>query len=150
MRSRVERWPSVFVAALCLTAAGCGPGGPTLYGVSGVLTIGGSPAQNVQVTFMPTDASLPVASGTVDASGKFTLVSGNENRAGAAAGSYKVVLTQLDGGSQEDIEARYSGGGGGAPPIPKASFPEEYRAADTSPKQVEVVAGTNTIDIDIP
>lgn len=148
MRLVVCMVPLWLMAAVLPFGAGCGKGGPALHEVSGSVTIGGSPAQNIQVTFMPIDAALPVASGKVDATGRYSLVSSNENRAGAAAGAYKVVLTQLDSGSQEEIEARYSGGGGA--PIPKASFPPEYQSVESSPKQVDVVAGKNTIDIEIP
>lgn len=139
----------VIVLAVVLPAGGCGSDGPPVYGVSGIVTIGGSPAQNIQVTFMPTDASHPIASGKVDASGRYTLTSGAKNRAGAVAGSYKVVLTQLDVASQAELDARYSASGR-ADPIPVASFPKEYQSVDTTPAEVDVAAKANTIDINIP
>lgn len=138
------------VAIILPVAWGCGRGGPPMYPVSGAITVGGSPAPNVQVTFMPADASLPVASGNADASGRYTLSSGANNRQGAAAGSYKVVLRQLEGGSEADVAARYTSGQGKAPVV-KSSFPKEYQSVETTPKQVEVkAADTNTIDIAIP
>jgi hypothetical protein len=150
MRRLLDTFRSIAAAVVLLAPVGCGPGGPTMYDVSGTVTIAGSPAQNVQVTFMPTDASLPVASGNVDGGGRYTLTSGASNRQGAAAGTYKVVLRQIEGGSEADVAARYTSGQGKAP-VAKASFPKEYQAVDTTPKQVEVAAtATNTIDIAIP
>jgi len=141
--------PTIVLAVVLPAAVGCGSGGPPVYGVSGIVTIGGSPAQNIQVTFMPTDASHPIASGKVDASGRYTLASGAKNRTGAVAGSYKVVLTQLDVASQAELDARYSASGR-ADPIPVASFPKEYQSVDTTPTEVDVAAKANTIDIQIP
>lgn len=150
MRLFFGTWCPLCVAFVVVVPVGCGPGGPAMYDVSGKVTVGGSPAQNVQVTFMPVDASLPVASGNVDAAGRYSLSSGANNRLGAAAGTYKVVLRQLEGGSEADVAARYTSGQGKAP-VAKAAFPKEYQSAETSPTQVEVQAtDTNTIDIAIP
>lgn len=132
------------------TIAGCGQRGPAVHPVSGIVTVGGKPVQNVQVTFMPTDPSRPVASGNVDADGRYVLTSGATNSRGAVAGAYKVVLAQLDGSSQQELDARYTSGTGGPPPVPKAAFPDEYKSVETSPKQVDVAAGSNTINIEIP
>ena len=129
---------------------GCGQSGPAVHPVSGTVTVGGKPVQNVQVTFMPTEPSRPIASGNVDADGRYVLTSGATNRSGAVAGAYKVVLSQLDGASQQELDARYTSGTGGPPPVPKAAFPDEYKSAETSPKQVDVAAGSNTINIEIP
>ena len=129
---------------------GCGQSGPAVHAVSGTVTVGGKPVQNVQVTFMPTDPSRPVASGNVAADGRYVLTSGATNKRGAVAGAYKVVLSQLDGSSQQELEARYTSGTGGPPPVPKAAFPDEYKSVETSPKQVDVAAGSNTINIEIP
>lgn len=142
-----------FCVAWVLTVAtliGCGQSGPAVHPVSGIVTVGGKPVQNVQVTFMPTEPSRPIASGNVDADGRYVLTSGATNRRGAVAGAYKVVLSQLDGAAQAEVEARYTSGTGGPPPVPKAAFPDEYKSVESSPKQVDVVAGSNTINIEIP
>lgn len=146
----LDTWRPLCLACVLLVPLGCGPGGPPMYGVSGTVTIGGSPAANVQVTFMPVDSSLPVASGNVDAAGRYSLSSGADNRQGAAAGAYKVVLRQLEGGSEADVAARYTSGQGKAP-VAKTAFPKEYQSVETTPTQVDVKAtDTNTIDIAIP
>jgi hypothetical protein len=144
-------WAGGGLACVLLTSvAGCGPSGPPLQPVSGTLTIDGKPATNVQISFMPTDPSRPVASGNCDAAGRYELTSGAADRKGAVAGAYKVVLSQLESLSAEEEAARYASGSGGPPRPPKPPFPSEYRDASTTPKQVDVAVGPNTIDIAIP
>ena len=135
---------------------GCGETGSGTVPVKGTLTIGGQPADNVQVTFSPTDATRPAASGNVTG-GKFELFSGSEGHAGAVPGKYKVVLAQMGGSTSRDAStsAMYGGGGGAGgsssqPAMPKPSFPEKYLSPGTSDKEVEVTSGSNEITIDIP
>lgn len=146
---RLQLFSLLGIAALVV---GCsGSSGPALSPVTGKLTIGGQPAKNVLVTFQPTDAKLPAASGRVDDSGTYTLSSGSTGGKGAAAGTYKVVLQQL-GPSLAEMEAAYSRGSGkqSAPPEgAQATFPDEYKDASTSPKEVTVTSGSNTINIDL-
>ena len=135
------------------TAIGCGAGGPSFHPVTGKLTIGGQVPANVQVSLYPVGGKGPIASGSVDAaSGQFTLTSsggvGKQSAKGAVAGKYKVVLNAAGGaaGSNEDMMKQY-GGGGKAPAAPKASFPKEFGAASTSPKEVEIKSGPNNLDL---
>ena len=140
----------VLSGVLFLTGAiGCGPSGPSVYPVAGTVTIEGQPAQAVQVVLTPVAGNQQVAAGVTDDSGRFQLTWGSTARSGAEAGRYKVMLNQLSTETEEELMARYSGGGRKAPETPKASIPKEYSSADTSPKEVEVTAGTNTIDIEI-
>lgn len=148
--SRVSRGTLV-AAGLAIMALGCGgTSGPPLQPVTGTLTIDGKPVSNVQVSFMPTDPTGPVASGTCDASGRYELYSGQANRKGAVAGSYKIVLNQLSSSNPEDDTARYTSGSGGPPKQTTLPFPSEFQQSSTSPKQVDVRVGSNTIDITIP
>jgi len=144
MRLRCASVAMFLVAAI---AAGCKPAGPDVHPVTGTLTIGGQPAQNVQIALYPADASAQMATGRVDASGRFALVTGNKGVKGAMAGKYKVVLTPFEESSMEADAARYTSGKGKSPTPPKASFPKEYLAPDSSPKEVEVKPGPNTIDL---
>lgn len=136
--------------AVAVLLVGCGPTGPALHPVTGKVTIGGSPASGIQVSFMPVDAKQMTASGKVEG-GSYTLFS-NAGK-GAIAGKYKVVLSQAAAGgggapTPEQMAAQYSGNRqGGAAVKDKPSFPAEYSAADTTPLEVEVKAGPNTIDI---
>ena len=73
--------------AVCLLASGCGSG---LVDVSGTVTVDGSPAmEGVRVVFTPMGDTKP-ANGTVDASGRFSLKSGQ--RRGVMPGDYRVLL----------------------------------------------------------
>lgn len=145
--------------ALALAAGtlfGCGPAGPTFHPVTGKLSIGGKVPANVQISLYPVDGKGPIASGTVDSgSGQFTLTSsggvGKAPGKGAVAGKYKVVLNSASGGagSPEEMMKKYSGGGAGgkAPTAPAASFPKEFGSASTSPKEVEIKSGPNSLDL---
>ncbi len=136
---------------------GCAPAGPAFNPVSGKVTIGGQLPSGVQISFYPLDSKQPIASGSIDAAtGRYELTSsaGTKGRGkGAVAGKFKVVLNAAASGggapgSPEAMMAQYSGGGK-APAVPKATFPKEYGSASTSPKEVEVKSGQNTIDLEL-
>ena len=139
----------VLTGLAIVVLAGCGPSGPAVQPVSGTLTIDGSPAQNVQVVFHPVDAGGLMASGQVDAGGVYTLRSGNAGAKGALVGKYKVVLSPFEAESMEAATARYTSGTGKPAAPAKPAFPKEYLAPSTTPKEVEVKPGPNTIDIAI-
>lgn len=153
-----RRFGSLGLVAAALVIAGCG-GGPSFNPVSGKLTIDGQIPANVQVSFYPVDGKGPIASGAVDAtSGRYELTSsggvGKPAGKGAVAGKYKVVLNTIaasSGASPEAMMAQYSGANnqGKAPAVPKASFKKEYGSATTSPKEVEVKSGANSIDLQL-
>lgn len=150
---------ALLLGAIALVVAGCGAGGPSFNPVGGKLTVDGKVPANVQISFYPVDGKGPIASGNVDAgTGRYDLTSsggvGKPAGKGAVAGKYKVVLNASGGGggaaSPEAMMAQYSGNNQGkAPAAPKASFKKEYGSASTSPKEVEVKSGTNSIDLDL-
>lgn len=153
-RTRPAAWGAVALAVLALGGmSGCGSSEFTFHPVSGKLSIGGKVPPNVQVSLYPVSGKGPIASGAVDANGQFTLTSsggvGKPSGKGAVAGKYKVVLNTGGGaaGSTEEMMKQYSGGGGKAPAAPTASFPKEYGSASTSPKEVEIKAGPNSLDL---
>lgn len=135
---------------LSVALLGCGNDGPTLYPVTGKITINGQPAKGVQVSFYPQTPDQPIASSHVNDDGTYELRSTTENRPGAVVGKYKVVLTQA-APSGEAAASMYASGakGGGVPGMPAASFPPEYGSQATSPKEVEVKAESNAINIEI-
>lgn len=143
------------LGALALGMVGCGEGGPAIHPTTGKLTIGGQVPPGVQVSLFPVSGNGPIASGMVDAAtGQFSLTTagrvGKAAGKGAAAGKYKVVLSAASGGapSPEEIMKQYSNTGNGkAPAAPKASFPKEFGSASTSPKEVEIKPGPNTLDL---
>ncbi len=129
--------------------AGCASdSGPATVSVKGTLTIDGEPANNVTITFAPLDSSLPTASGPVS-NGAFELFSGAQGKAGAVPGKYKVVLTQV-ANADENPAYMESGADPTSAPEQELAFPERYKAAGTSDKEVEVTSGSNDITIEIP
>ena len=127
-----------------MALGGCGgPTKATIYPVKGKLTKGGQPlVGNVRITFLPADPKLPGSLADVGPDGTFTAKC-VDGRDGAVAGQHKIILEVLM--RPED----YSRGNAGPPPA--APFPDAYKTAATTPKQVEVKASTdNDITIDIP
>lgn len=130
--------PCVLASALLvLHLTGCGPSGPELGTVEGTLTIDGEPASGVRVTFMPEGEGRP-SSGTTDGSGHYELAYSSSHM-GALPGKHAVGITPPEPPVDGDV-------GGGAPLIEK-SIPKEYLETK---KQVEVTAGSNTIDLSYP
>lgn len=132
--------------ALLLFVAGCGGGGGgklTLYPVSGKITVGGKPLAGCNVQFANAGFGY---SGKTGPDGSYSLADISDQRPGVAPGKYKVVLQASAEAAYEAMKAgTYGAGKGGT-----AAFPSEYGKADTSPKEVEVKAEANIINIDIP
>ncbi|MBY0228069.1 MAG: carboxypeptidase-like regulatory domain-containing protein, partial [Gemmataceae bacterium] len=91
----IRRGPALaFLAAIAFSAAGCGA---KLVPAEGTITLDGKPLANANVTFVPEKGPSPV--GTSDAQGKFKLTTGN--KAGAPAGTYKVMVSLNTEGSKD-------------------------------------------------
>jgi hypothetical protein len=159
MRRRGWAGP-VAIAVVCL--AGCGP---SYHKVNGVVTLDGQPVEGATVTFVSEDGS-KTYSGLTDASGAFSLVSGEKQ--GAPAGSYKVVVVKspvVKGGEalepggddymkhmQEEGKEAMKMGGPKTPmmmkpgmkmappkkPKMKTDLPEVYASATSTPITVKV------------
>ena len=143
--ARAVAGPIALMLALPALAVltGCGEGGPAMNPVSGTVTVGGAPAADVLVTFLPTDPAMESASGRTGADGAYTLTTGVQGKPGAVAGKYTVTLQQQSSGAVD--ESAYGGGGGqSAPP----AGPESNIPADWS-KSVDVTSGSNTIDLTV-
>ena len=140
----------VLVAALLFVNSGC-PGGPTkavLHPVSGKVTVGGKPLADCTIQFVGTGTEAVSFNGKLGKDGTYSLVDPTDGRAGAAAGKYKVVLMGSPDAAMEAMKTMKGPQSG--PPTVTAPFPAEYSAVETSPKEVEVKAGSNSIDIVIP
>lgn len=94
-----RRWCGgfAFLALLSAVAAGCKPQ-IKLVPAAGTFTIGGKPAGNITVQFMP-DVSQkgngPTSYATTDGEGRFTLRT-YDNREGAVPGPHVVTAVDLD------------------------------------------------------
>jgi hypothetical protein len=138
---------------LILGISGCGGGAGKvkLYSVSGKVTVGGKPLTDCTVQFVISDKAAAYTS-KIGADGSYSLVASQDGRSGAEVGKYKVVLAMS---AEMQAKAMMSGaqrgplvpGQGQAESLP---FPKEYSSLNTTPKEVDVEAKSNTIDIVIP
>ena len=146
-------WARLSFSILLLVSVGCGPGKPSLYPVSGKVTIEGKSLANVGIYFISTTDKAQNYSGTIGADGSYSLSDPQDQRAGAQPGKYKVVL-QLTGEALQKAQmgamTQPQGGGASAPPEIAVPFPPEFTSAETSPQEVEVKPQSNTINITIP
>ncbi len=132
------------IPALMVVLVGC-DSRPKVYPVTGTVTIKGTPAPEMtRVNFEPVSGG-ELAAGMVDATGGFTLYSGNEGRPGAVPGSYKVFLSP-----DASSDAYMTGKPSGVPGVPSAGpIPDDFLSAATSPLTVEVTEDENVIDVTI-
>lgn len=94
------------VIVIAFSMSGCGGSGPRLYKVDGTLTVKGEPISDVRVQLMPIESKNKfglIAWGVTDANGKFYVES--PGGYGAAAGSYKVVLSMESARPKSEEEA---------------------------------------------
>jgi hypothetical protein len=90
--------PAMASVACLLFATGCGPKEAKLVPVEGVVLIGGSPAANIAVQFLPDDVPgelRPTSFATTDADGRFRLLAPG-GKEGAVVGGHAVILADCD------------------------------------------------------
>lgn len=131
-----------------LGGIGCGGG---LTPVEGVVTLDGKEVEGASVMFVPDNPKGQAASGSTDASGKFTLRTGNKN--GAMPGTYKVIVTKtaavqgvdpskMKPGTpeyQKEMAKRMGAGGPmGKPAGPKNELPVKYASAEKTDLKITV------------
>ena len=135
------------VVVLCLAAVGCGGGVdlPPAYSVKGTVTLAGAPLSGYLITFVATDGK-GGGSATTGSDGAYSLET-LDGRPGCQVGKYKVVIRP----GAEAMQAAMKNVKPGAKSMPKveSKVPEPYSSAGTSPKEVEVKAEPNVIDISI-
>jgi len=138
MRRSIAR---ALVIAL-LSAAGCSAG-PTFAPVTGTLSVGGKPLENVQVEFWPR-VSGPRSIGVTDKDGRFTLTSDSGRDPGAVVGPHKVVLVDLVPYANVPVNMPRE-----VEKVNLASvrFGRQFADPNRTPLQKEVAAGKNTIDL---
>jgi hypothetical protein len=125
-------------ALLVLLAAGCGRG-PTVVGVSGVVTHKGKPVPSVVVNFEP-DQGRP-SWGATGRDGRFVLTCFAEND-GALTGSHLVYVTPHDAGGEEARHRNQL--------VPRAEFEkilQKYGNRNTTPLRIEITKKTKDLEI---
>jgi hypothetical protein len=139
---------SAFRSAICLASAllllaGCGDS-LNLKPVTGTVTYNGKPVDGASVAFISMDK--PVAIGTTDASGKFTL--STNGKEGAPLGSHKVTVAKStavagagEGAKAEDMmkmmQNRNKSAGG---VLSQAELPLKYATPQGTELSAEVTA----------
>jgi hypothetical protein len=144
--------------AICLSAfAGCGGSDePKLYTVTGQVMFQGGPLPGAQVTFVPDKG--PVALGTTDNDGKFTLRTGVSE--GCVEGTCRVAVVLASAGSNdlaatmspEDMQRMAMEGklNDALKKSQKSLIPEKFNRADSSGLQFTVEkSGENNFTIDL-
>jgi hypothetical protein len=117
---------AVALLVLAVVMTGCSRRFP-MAEVSGKVTLDGKPLSDATVMFVPEKGF--AAAGTLQPDGTFRLISGRPGN-GAVIGSHKVAVMPAD-------------------PL-KAHFPAKYQNAETSGFSVEVKAGKNSFEFDLP
>lgn len=132
---------------ISFSCVGCGEDGPKLYPVTGTIKANGKSLEGVTVSFLPVDSAQPGSGGVVQKDGSFTLTSA-DGRPGAVAGKHKVVLAAPPPAVAQ-AENTYKTKQKQGPQEVELPFPKEYTTAAKTPKEVDVVAGSNTVEISI-
>lgn len=106
--------------------------------VRGTVRLDGKAIGPGVVVFAPIEGKTP-ATGTIEASGSYTLKTSRED--GLAAGKYRASV------SIREMPANVKPGD--RPPPGKLLIPEKYELSTTSGLEFEVAPGRNTIDIEL-
>lgn len=141
-------------ACFVVCCTGCGGGGPVkakLYPVTGKVTVAGKPLTDCSVIFTtttPATGAQPGYQSVLGPAGEYELIDATNGDKGAAPAKYKVTFVLSPEAAKK---AMMQGGGapGGPPGASESPFPKEYASGATSPKEVEVKAESNVINIDI-
>ena len=127
--------------------------------VHGKVTYNGKPVPMGSVLFVPVeppkDGLMQPASGSIKPDGTYELKS--QADAGAILGEHKVVVTAVDGGqvvepaaAKNAAPAPAGGPGAGKKAVQfKSLIPNKYADPSNTPLTRKVVAGDNTIDIEV-
>ena len=132
----VNRCATFSLLLLCAICVGCG--GPYDSYVSGVVTLDGAPLTRGTVTFSPAQPG-PVAYGSIDGSGNYSLNTGREE--GLKSGQYAVSVVAKEDSTPDES-------GRGLPPTPgKNITPEWYASKQNSGLSFTVESGSNDINL---
>lgn len=128
-----------FVLLLALLTMACSSG-PTLYPVTGKVTVKGAPAVGATVMFFPTKgASTSPSTGVCDETGAFTLTTGTGT--GAPAGDYVVTISWPDPKVKYTEQQKMMGLTGDAPDLLQDAY-----SKDKTPLKATVKAEPNTLE----
>lgn len=129
------------LACVLSSLSGCGPAGPDVQMIKGLVTLDGEPVDGATVIFRPEAEGL-MAAGKTDAAGTFAVNAseGQKYGRGTTIGRYIVMVSKLSPfeidpvtGEPTDVTAAE----------PKQLMPLIYTTAKNSPLRANVIAGFN-------
>lgn len=141
---------ALIFAVLLLTAAGCG-GEPTLYPVTGGVTLGGKPYERLIVYFRPINSKVNTYNmgvGETDDQGNLLLRSTAGN--GLAAGKYRVsfsCMTIVGSGKTINTDEKADDNRN---VVVVERVPAPYNSQEDSPVEFQITRGANEFIFDIP
>jgi len=122
---------------------GCGPSGPVVVPVTGVVTLDGTPVEGASVMFMPVAVGQLPAVGITDKDGKFELET--DGKKGAVEGDYAAVVSKI---TIEGIKVNEDGTSGEATNMRQTShLPVKYSKKDSSGFTATVKKGMPPVDL---
>jgi hypothetical protein len=133
-RTPIMMGRTFWLIAAALVVAGCGPKGPDVQFVEGVVTLDGEPFAGAAVAFTPAAPGGVSAAGKTDAEGRFRLnaTQGKKYGQGTVVGDYIVTVTKLfwpEGATEPDHIT-----------------PLVYENSKDSPLRATIVKGRNTFE----
>jgi hypothetical protein len=133
-RTPIMMGRTFWLIAAALVVAGCGPKGPDVQFVEGVVTLDGKPLDGATVTFAVVDKTGIPAAGKTDAEGRFRLnaTQGKKYGKGTVMGDYVVTVQKLfwpEGATEPDHIT-----------------PLVYENSKDSPLRATIVKGRNTFE----
>lgn len=150
--------------SLGLFILGCGSsaGQHQTHKVTGKVLMNGAPVIGASVAFSPTGKGMPAALGQTDTQGVYTLTTYAAGD-GAPEGEYKILVTKSapaadpesnkpthdPTGKNKSVAPTHSGGGKGKTTPTGHLLPDKFAKVATTPLVKTVVAGPNTIDLDL-
>lgn len=123
---------SALLLLLVAVATGCGGNSAS---ASGTVTLDGTPLTKGDLAFHPVSSG-PMAYGTIDAGGKYSLSTGTAE--GLVPGEYVVTVVV----AEEVVSPP-----GAAPLPPKVTSPVKYSDKSQSPLRVTIASGANDIPL---
>jgi hypothetical protein len=125
---------TLWLIAAAVFVAGCGPKGPDVQFVEGVVTLDGKPLDGATVTFAAVDKTGIPAAGKTDADGRFRLnaTQGKKYGKGTVVGDYVVTVQKLFW-PEKAVE-------------PDHITPLVYENSKDSPLRATIVKGRNTFE----
>lgn len=142
---------------------GCGPSGPKLVPVEGIVTLDGEPLAFKSLLFLPADGTDGNgAGGFTDGQGKFSLIGvvfgATSDFRGCPPGRYRVVVSESTIPlSEADFQSSRRNANGREPeaaigpmkPATKSEIPSRYTSAQSTPLVLEVPESGGTLNIEL-